>query len=78
MARPGKISEFTIILVEVVIFFAIAYLGRQLLDQVLASLGVADLLALAIRFALLAGILFLAVYVDRLVHRFLKDKGLIG
>ncbi len=74
---PKKFPEGTLLILEAVAFFGIAYLGRTLLDQVLSAIGVSDLLAIIIRLALFLGFVILAVYVDRLLNRYLKGKGLI-
>jgi phage-related holin len=61
--------------IEVVIFIIVAFFGRRLLDTWLLTLGFSGLVNTLVRILFVLAIIAIAVFLDRVLSRYLIDKG---
>ena len=77
MPKNLKISHTVFIVIEVVVFYILARLGRNLLDGILVQLAWPVVLVTAARIVFVILIVILAYFVDRLAFKFLSERGLL-
>ncbi len=77
MFKNFKISYTVFVIAEVVVFYVLARLGRNLLDGILEPLGLAPALVVAARIGFVVLLIVLAVVFDRLVFKAMSKKGWI-
>jgi hypothetical protein len=77
MFKNLKISHTVFIVIEVIVFYILARLGRRLVDSALLQLGWPDALVIAARIGFVILIVIVAFFVDRLAYKYLSGRGML-
>lgn len=75
MPNKRKLSHTAFLIIEVILFYVLARLGRTWLDALLVPLDLAPALLTAARIGFVVLIVVFAYFVDRALFRFMTAKG---